>query len=118
MAVRAVPVSGARNIFPVVGPDGGGGGDGADVALIGYEGINTLADFRMTRKYQAENGEAGAKRNCTGKSGYILEVPVPCGTRVIENDTGELIGDITGHGDRLIVAGWRHCGGYIISRAV
>ena len=90
--------------IPRGGPDGGDGGDGADVALIGYEGINTLADFRMTRKYQAENGEAGAKRNCTGKSGFILEVPVPCGTRVIENDTGELIGDITGHGDRLIVA--------------
>jgi GTP-binding protein len=90
--------------IPRGGPDGGDGGRGGDIVMIGYEGVNTLADFRMTRKYQAENGEGGSKRNRTGKSGDTLEVLVPCGTRIIENDTGELIGDITTHGERLVVA--------------
>jgi len=89
---------------PRGGPDGGDGGRGGDIVLIGYEGVNTLADFRMTRKYQAENGEGGSKRNRSGKAGMMLEVPVPCGTRIIENDTGELIGDITNQGERLVVA--------------
>jgi len=90
--------------IPRGGPDGGDGGDGGDVVLIGHEGINTLADFRVARKYNAENGEGGAKRNRTGKSGQPLVVQVPCGTRVIEADTGELIGDITHHDETLIVA--------------
>ncbi len=90
--------------IPRGGPDGGDGGRGADVVLVGHEGINTLADFRVSRKYHAENGEGGSKRNRTGKSGDVLEVPVPCGTRVIENDTGELIGDITDHDERLVIA--------------
>jgi len=90
--------------IPRGGPDGGDGGDGGDVVLVGHEGINTLADFRVQRKYNAENGEAGAKRNRTGKSGNDLEIPVPCGTRVIEADTGELIGDITSHNERLVVS--------------
>jgi len=91
--------------IPRGGPDGGDGGDGGDVILIGHEGINTLADFRVSRKYRAENGEAGAKRNRTGKSGEDLLVEVPCGTRIIEADTGELIGDITSHQETLVVAG-------------
>jgi len=89
---------------PRGGPDGGDGGNGGDIVLIGHEGINTLADFRVQRKYSAEHGEAGSKRNRTGRSGEPLEVYVPCGTRVIEADTGELIGDITSHDERLIVA--------------
>jgi len=90
--------------IPRGGPDGGDGGNGGDVVLIGHEGINTLADFRVARKYHAEAGEAGAKRNRTGKSGNALVVEVPCGTRIIEADTGELIGDITSHDETLTVA--------------
>ncbi|MGB5246620.1 MAG: GTPase ObgE [Woeseia sp.] len=86
------------------GPDGGDGGDGGDVWLVAHNGSNTLADFRVARKFRAENGQPGAGRNKTGKSGDDLEVQVPCGTIVYDVDTGELIGDLTNNGQRLKVA--------------
>ena len=51
---------------PAGGPDGGDGGDGGSVIFQVDEGLNTLADFRHIRKYQAEHGEPGKKRRCTG----------------------------------------------------
>jgi GTP-binding protein len=86
------------------GPDGGDGGDGGSVWLVADEGINTLADFRVARKYRADNGQPGAGRNMTGKSGSDLEVRVPRGTVVHDVDTGELIGDLTEDGERIKVA--------------
>ena len=86
------------------GPDGGDGGDGGNVYLVANEGVNTLADFRVARKFKAGNGQTGAGRNKTGKSGDDLEVIVPCGTLVHEVDTGEIIGDLTEAGQRLMVA--------------
>lgn len=86
------------------GPDGGDGGHGGDVYLAADDGTNTLADFRVARKFHAQNGEPGAGRNCTGKSGEDLTVVVPCGTVVHDVDTGELIGDLTEVGQRLRVA--------------
>ena len=68
------------------------------------EGINTLADFRVARKYRAESGQPGAGRNKTGKSGEDLVVPVPRGTLVHDIDTGELLGDLAEDGQRLKVA--------------
>ena len=95
---------------PRGGPDGGDGGDGGSVFLVGRGGLSTLADFRVTRKFKAGNGEQGAGRNRTGKSGDDLTVDVPCGTRVYERDTGELIGDITVDQQRLLVAAGGHGG--------
>ena len=86
------------------GPDGGDGGDGGNVFLVANEGVNTLADFRVARKFKAGNGQTGAGRNKTGKSGDDLDVIVPCGTLVHEVDTGEIIGDLTEAGQRLMVA--------------
>jgi GTP-binding protein len=86
------------------GPDGGDGGDGGSVYLIANQAVNTLADFRVARKYKAGNGQPGSGRNRTGKSGDDLDVVVPCGTVVHEVDTGELIGDLTDDGQRLMVA--------------
>ncbi len=86
------------------GPDGGDGGDGGNVFLVANEGVNTLADFRVARKFKAGNGQSGAGRNKTGRSGDDLDVIVPCGTLVHEVDTGELIGDLTEAGQRLMVA--------------
>ncbi len=86
------------------GPDGGDGGNGGNVYLIANVGVNTLADFRVARKFKAGNGQAGEGRNKTGKSGADLDVIVPCGTVVHEIDTGELIGDLTEAGQRLMVA--------------
>ncbi len=85
------------------GPDGGDGGDGGNVFLLAYDGVNTLADFRVARKFKAGNGQPGAGRNRTGKSGDDLEVIVPCGTVVHDVDTGEIIGDLTEDGQRLMV---------------
>ena len=86
------------------GPDGGDGGDGGNVFLVANVGVNTLADFRVARKFKAENGQQGAGRNKTGRSGDDLDVIVPCGTVVNEVDTGELIGDLTEPGQRLMIA--------------
>ncbi len=86
------------------GPDGGDGGHGGSVYLVAREGINTLADFRVARKYRAESGQPGAGRNKTGKSGEDLVIPVPRGTLVHDVDTGELLGDLAEDGQRLKVA--------------
>ena len=86
------------------GPDGGDGGDGGSVFLTAVAGINTLADFRVARKYRAASDQPGAGRNKTGKSGDDLEVSVPCGTLVSDIDTGELMGDLASAGQRLKVA--------------
>jgi GTP-binding protein len=86
------------------GPDGGNGGDGGDVYLVARAGINTLADFRVARQFKAENGEPGSKRNRTGHSGEDLLVEVPLGTRVTEEETGEIIGEVVAEDERLLVA--------------
>lgn len=92
------------------GPDGGDGGHGGNVYLVANEAVNTLVDFRVVRKFKAENGQPGAGRNKTGKSGDDLEVIVPCGTVVHEIDTDELIGDLTETGQRMMVAEAGHAG--------
>ena len=86
------------------GPDGGDGGHGGSVYLVADASMNTLADFRVARKFRAESGQGGAGRNKTGRSGDDLEVKVPCGTVVHDVDTGELICDLTGSGQRQMVA--------------
>ena len=86
------------------GPDGGDGGDGGSVYLVAEPSMNTLADFRVARKFRAESGEPGAGQNKTGRSGEDLEVRVPCGTVVRDIDTGETLGDLTAAGQRQKVA--------------
>ena len=86
------------------GPDGGDGGHGAGVYLVADASLNTLADFRVARKFKAEGGGGGSGRNKTGRSGEHLEVMVPQGTVVHDVDTGELICDLTEAGQRQLVA--------------
>jgi GTP-binding protein len=86
------------------GPDGGDGGHGGSVYLVADAAMNTLADFRVARKFRAETGQGGAGRNKTGRSGGHLDVSVPCGTVVHDVDTGELICDLTADGQRQMVA--------------
>jgi GTP-binding protein len=86
------------------GPDGGDGGDGGSVYLVADNSLNTMVDYRFKRQYQAQNGEPGRGRNCTGASGEDLVLPVPVGTSVIDVDTQELLGDLTEAGQRLLVA--------------
>jgi len=90
--------------IPFGGPDGGDGGDGGSVYLVADSNLNTLADFRFERRFQAQRGENGRGRNCTGKSGDDREVRVPVGTLVYQDDTDELMGDLVADGQRLLVA--------------
>jgi len=92
------------------GPDGGDGGHGGSVYLVADPSLNTLADFRVARKFRAATGEGGSGRNQTGRSGGDLDVKVPCGTVVHDVDTGELIGDLVEPGQRQKVAEGGHGG--------
>ena len=90
--------------IPLGGPDGGDGGDGGSVYLVADANLNTLADFRYDRRFAAQRGENGSGRNRTGKSGDELEIRVPVGTLVYEEDTDELMGDLVEAQQRLLVA--------------
>lgn len=90
--------------IPKGGPDGGDGGDGGSVYLLANSGLNTLVDFRHKRIHRASHGEGGAGRNRTGSSADDLYINVPIGTRVKDAETGELIGELLRHGERLLVA--------------
>lgn len=80
---------------PNGGPDGGDGGNGGSVILQVDDGLNTLADFRNVRKYLAQHGEDGGKRNCHGKNGEDIILKVPEGTVVKEATTGKIITDMS-----------------------
>jgi len=90
--------------IPRGGPDGGDGGDGGSVLLEADENLNTLVDYRYQRKYQAQNGESGMPKDCTGSKGEDLILKVPLGTTVIDEDTQEVLGDLSAHGQQLKVA--------------
>lgn len=88
---------------PDGGPDGGDGGKGGDIIFQVDEGLNTLTDFRHRRKYAAENGEEGGKRNCHGKNGADLIIKVPAGTIIREAETDKVIADMSGENTRQII---------------
>ncbi|HOW75178.1 MAG TPA: GTPase ObgE [Candidatus Competibacteraceae bacterium] len=90
--------------IPFGGPDGGDGGDGGSIYLVADAELNTLADYRFTRRFQAECGQKGMGANCTGRSGADLNIIAPIGTMAWDADTGELIGDLLQPGQRLLVA--------------
>ncbi|HTX06383.1 MAG TPA: GTPase ObgE [Steroidobacteraceae bacterium] len=93
-----------EKFVPYGGPDGGDGGNGGSVFLRATPGINTLADFRIERTWRAQHGQPGGARDCTGRSGADLSIPVPIGTTVRDADTGEELGDLTREGAVLAVA--------------
>lgn len=93
-----------EKFIPKGGPDGGDGGDGGSVFLQAKLELNTLIDFRYTRLFKAENGQAGAGSDCTGKKGEDLIIPVPLGTIVSLLETGELIGDLNKPDQKLLIA--------------
>ena len=93
-----------EKFIPFGGPNGGDGGDGGSVYLAADANLNTLVDFRYTRKYRAERGQNGMGRDRTGKSGADKRIAVPVGTVVSDAETGELIGDLAKPGQDLLVA--------------
>jgi GTP-binding protein len=96
-----------EKFIPLGGPDGGDGGNGGDVWLQADENLNTLVDFRHQRQFKAQRGENGMGSQMYGKGGEDRIITVPVGTMVVNVDTDEVIGDLTRHGERLLVA----CGG-------
>ncbi|MBD5459364.1 MAG: GTPase ObgE [Lachnospiraceae bacterium] len=88
---------------PSGGPDGGDGGRGGDVIFVVDEGLNTLTDFRYIRKYHAQDGGEGGKRNCRGRDGEDIEIKVPAGTVIKEADSGKVITDMSGDNRRVVL---------------
>ncbi|MFN7550054.1 MAG: Obg family GTPase CgtA [Pseudomonadota bacterium] len=93
-----------EKFIPFGGPDGGDGGKGGDVWLVADEGLNTLIDFRPQRVFRARRGGNGMGRQMTGPGGEDEFIRVPVGTSVVNVSTEEEIGDLTAHGQRLLVA--------------
>ncbi len=93
---------------PNGGPDGGDGGNGGSIILEIDDGLNTLTDYRHVRKYRAQDGENGSKRNCRGKNGEDLVLKVPEGTVIKEAESGKVITDMSGTNRRFVlIAGGR-----------
>ncbi|MBP9642701.1 MAG: Obg family GTPase CgtA [Budvicia sp.] len=90
--------------IPNGGPDGGDGGDGGDVFMVADENLNTLIDYRFEKSFRAERGQNGQSKACTGRRGQDITIKVPVGTRIKDQDTGEILGDLTRHGQKLMVA--------------
>ena len=93
-----------EKFIPLGGPNGGDGGKGGDVWLVADENLNTLVDFRHQKQFRAQRGEGGMGSQMYGKGGDDAFVTVPVGTVVHNVDTDEVIGDMTSHGERLLVA--------------
>ncbi len=93
---------------PNGGPDGGDGGNGGSVYFEVDEGMNTLTNYRHVRKYRAQDGENGSKRNCRGKNGTDLVLKVPSGTVIMDANSGKVITDMSGDNKRfLLLSGGR-----------
>jgi GTP-binding protein len=90
--------------IPFGGPSGGDGGRGGDVIFEGAEGMSTLLDFVYSRTVDAERGENGMGSDCHGKGGKDRIEKVPLGTQIFDLESGELIADVTAHGQRVVVA--------------
>jgi len=92
------------------GPDGGDGGNGGSVYLQGDSGLNTLVDFRHRRIYKAQNGVPGKGQEKYGKRGEDILIRVPLGTLVTDGISNVALGDVTEHGQHLLVARGGHGG--------
>lgn len=97
-------VSFRRELFVAAGgPDGGDGGKGGDIIFEVDEGLNTLTDFRMKRKYVAGDGEPGGKRRCHGADAKNLVIKVPEGTVIKDFESGKVIADMSGENKREVI---------------
>ena len=93
-----------EKFIPKGGPDGGDGGRGGSVYAIADRNINTLVDYRYTRKFFAPNGENGRGADCFGAGGEDIVLRMPVGTLIVDETTGETVADLTHHGDKKLLA--------------
>ncbi len=90
--------------LPKGGPDGGDGGKGGDIIARGNSHMWTLLHLKYTRHLRAEHGESGSRQQSTGASGKDIVIDVPLGTIMKNADTGEIIGEIVDHGQKIVLA--------------
>ncbi len=94
-----------REMFvPRGGPDGGDGGNGGDVIFTASHRLTTLLDLRYQRHYEAEDGKAGSGSNCTGRRGKSVDVKLPVGTVIYDDETGEVLADLVTDGESVTIA--------------
>ncbi len=93
-----------EKFVPFGGPSGGNGGKGGDVIIQADERLQTLMDYKYKKHYRAKNGQPGSGSNKHGKSAENLILKVPVGTVIKDAQTGEIIADLTKHGQSVVVA--------------
>jgi GTPase len=93
-----------EKFVPKGGPDGGDGGGGGSIIMVVNNNMNTLIDFKFKQHFKAEHGNNGQGARKTGRSGEDLIIHVPLGTIIRDADTGNIIADLSGEGDRVVVA--------------
>lgn len=93
-----------EKFVPFGGPDGGDGGRGGSVYAIADRNINTLVDYRFSKKHQARNGENGRGSDCYGAAGEDITLRMPVGTLITDQETGEIVADLTMHGQQVCLA--------------
>jgi len=86
------------------GPDGGDGGRGGDVVVECADGLNTLIDFRFQQHFKAKTGMHGMGKNRAGGRGADVVLKAPQGTQVFDEETGDLLADLTAPGERAVIA--------------
>jgi len=89
---------------PFGGPDGGDGGKGGSIWAVADRNINTLVDFRFSKVHRAGNGEAGRGSDCYGRGADDVHLRMPLGTLIIDDVTGEILADLSEHGQMELLA--------------
>ena len=93
-----------EKFVPKGGPDGGDGGRGGSIVAIADKDINTLVDYRFVKRYLARHGENGRGADCYGKGADDVILRMPVGTVITDQDTGELVADLTHDGQTAVLA--------------
>lgn len=93
-----------EKFIPFGGPDGGNGGKGGDIMVVADNNINTLINYRYQRHYNARNGEKGHGADCNGRGSDDIVLKVPVGTLLIDDESGDIIGDLVESGQELCIA--------------
>ena len=101
-----------EKFIPKGGPDGGDGGRGGNIVVVGDSNVNTLLDYRYSRKFHADNGRYGSGARKTGSSGAPLVLRLPLGTEIFDITDGERVklADVTVHGEEIVIAKGGHGG--------
>jgi len=90
--------------IPMGGPDGGDGGRGGSIYVVADRNINTLIDYRYTRKFLAQSGENGRGADCYGKGGEDITLHMPVGTVISDANSGDVLADLDKDGKAILIA--------------